>query len=235
MNKHVVIRFGAVLAILVGVVFALADEIVSTTGFDKWEKDMKAFEKQDATNPPPKGGVLFIGSSSIRKWTSVAEDFPEHKVINRGFGGSEMADVIHFADRIIFPYEPSMIFLYEGDNDMGHGRTADEILLHFKAFVEKVHAKLPETHIAFIAIKPSIKRRSLMEDMWEANLMIKGFCASSPRLHFMDVFQPMLDEEGEPAPKWFVSDGLHMNAEGYALWTEIGMPLIKHAGESAKK
>src|SRR5580704_17074592 len=124
-------------------------------GTAKWEPEIRAFEASDRTNSPPKHAILFVGSSSIRLWKTLAHDFPGEPVINRGFGGSRIADSTALADRIIFPYEPRTIVFYAGDNDMAEGRTTEQVAADYQVFVQTVRARLPETRIAFISIKPS--------------------------------------------------------------------------------
>lgn len=192
----------------------------------QWEADIVAFEAADEAEPPPKGGVLFVGSSSIRMWTTLASDFPSVPVINRGFGGSELKDVIHFADRIVLPYEPGMIFLYEGDNDIENGASAAEVAAAFDRFVQLVRQRLPETRIAFIAIKPSPSRLQMMGEMKKANELIREQAASDDRLEYVDVFTPMLDADGQPRSELFLDDALHLNEDGYALWKEIVAPYL---------
>lgn len=198
----------------------------SKTGPERWESAIAAFEKSDKENPPPKGGVLFVGSSSIRKWTTLAEDFPGQQTINRGFGGSEVSDSLHFANRIVLPYEPRMIVMYAGDNDISHGKPAKEVSADFQKFVKKVKEKLPKTRIAFIAIKPSLKRWELAGEMIKANAMIKKRCDKNKLLDYLDVWAPMLGKDGKPRSALFLEDGLHLNAEGYALWTSIIRPFV---------
>src|SRR5687767_2366409 len=147
-------RVSSLLAVIAMSVMASAAE----PNFARWEREITTFEARDRTNPPPKGAVLFVGSSSIRMWTNLAADFPKLQVINRGFGGSAVADTTHFADRIIFPYEPAKIVLYAGDNDIARGDSPEEVLQNFQAFVKKVHVQLPKTKIYFLAIKPSPSR-----------------------------------------------------------------------------
>ncbi len=192
----------------------------------QWEADIEAFEAADEAEPPPKGGVLFVGSSSIRMWTTLASDFPSVPVINRGFGGSELTDVIHFADRIVLPYDPGMIFLYEGDNDIANGASAAEVAAAFDRFVQLVRQRLPETRIAFIAIKPSPSRLQMMGEMKKANELIREQAASDDRLEYVDVFTPMLDADGQPRSELFLDDALHLNEDGYALWKEIVAPYL---------
>jgi lysophospholipase L1-like esterase len=187
----------------------------------KWEKEIAAFEATDRENPPPKNAIVFIGSSSIRKWTTLAEDFPQHQVINRGFGGSQLIDSVHFADRIVIPYEPRMVVLYAGGNDINAHKTAEQVFADFQAFVEKVHAKLPKTTIAYVSTAGNPARWSQVEEVKKANGFIEGYIEQHPGLKFINVFPRMLGSDGLPRPEIFVADRLHMNAEGYKLWTEI--------------
>jgi lysophospholipase L1-like esterase len=189
--------------------------------FAKWEKEIAAFEEKDRQNPPPKGGIVFIGSSSIRKWTTLAEDFPHHRVLNRGFGGSQLIDSVHFADRIVLPYEPRMIVLYAGGNDIHAGKSPEQVFADFQAFVEAVRAKLPKTEIAYISIAGNPSRWAEVEKVKAANAMIENYIKGKAGLKFINAFPRMLGSDGQPRPEIFVADRLHMNAEGYQLWTEI--------------
>jgi lysophospholipase L1-like esterase len=190
----------------------------------KWEKDIAAFEASDKTNPPPRGALLFIGSSSIRLWKTLPADFPEHKVVNRGFGGSEIADSVRFAERIVFPYQPSAIVMYAGGNDINAGHSPAQVLADFKAFVAKVRAKLPDTPVAYISIAPNPARWAQVDRVREANRLIAEFAGADPKLRFIDTFPHMLGEDGKPKPDIFSEDRLHMNAKGYELWTSILRP-----------
>ncbi|HUR60561.1 MAG TPA: SGNH/GDSL hydrolase family protein [Opitutaceae bacterium] len=188
---------------------------------DKWTAAIDKFTQQDATQPPPRNGVVFVGSSSIVKWTSLEKDFPGVKVINRGFGGSELGDSVFYADRIVTPYAPRAVVVYAGDNDLSAGKTPEQVFADFKAFVAKVHAKLPDTRIVYIAIKPSPSRWKIKDKGEKANALIAAECAKNPKLRFVDVWKPMLDAKGEPRPELFVADMLHMNPAGYAIWTPL--------------
>jgi lysophospholipase L1-like esterase len=192
----------------------------------RWEKDIHAFEATDKTNPPPQDAVLFIGSSSIRLWTNLAQTFPGHKVINRGFGGSELSDSVAFANRIVIPYQPRLILLYAGDNDIAAGKSPERILNDFKAFAANVHAALPKTTIAYIAIKPCPAREKYLDHVKTANRLVQDYAASNNRLLFVDVFTPMLTKEGRPRADLCIQDGLHPNARGYDLWASIIRPIL---------
>ena len=201
----------------------------------RWAKEIGAFEASDKTNPPPKDAVLFIGSSSIKRWTNVAAAFPEHKVINRGFGGSQLADSVAFVNRIVTPYQPRLVLLYAGDNDIASGKSPETVFADFKAFVAKIHAALPRTRIAYIAIKPCPSREKFLAQVKTANRLIRECCATDDRLVFVDVFTPMLNAEGRPRAELCVKDMLHLNAEGYKLWASILKPVLdQHAAPATR-
>ena len=194
--------------------------------FAKWEKTIAAFEAADQQRPPTKGGILFVGSSSIRMW-DVQHSFPELLVVNRGFGGSQIEDSTHFAERIIGTHEPRAIVFYAGDNDIGSGKSAETVAAHFEQFVAKVRGKLPETEILFIAIKPSGSRWKHIETQRAANERIRTICERGPRLTFVDVVKPMLGKDGQPREELFLKDRLHMTGAGYAIWNEQLRPLLQ--------
>jgi lysophospholipase L1-like esterase len=192
-----------------------------------FEKAILAFEKTDAESPPERGGVLFVGSSSIRLWTTLAEDFTGIKTINRGFGGSQIAHSTRYAERIVIPYQPKTIVFYAGDNDIAAGKSPEKVLADYKAFVEKVHGALPETRILFISIKPSIKRWMLVNKMREANRLIKDYSQNSEKLGFIDIFDAMLGADGEPRKELLRDDGLHLTRACYEIWRDAVKPHLK--------
>ncbi len=195
----------------------------------RWEKYIARFEAADKKQMPQPDGVLFIGSSSIRMWKTLEQDFPGLPVINRGFGGSQIADSNHFAGRIVHPYKPRQIVLYAGDNDVAGGKSPERVLADFQQFLKTVRAKLPKVRVSFIAIKPSLSRWKLSGKMAMANSLVRDACGKDKRLDYIDIWQPMLDDNGKPRPDLFLGDGLHLNAKGYALWTSIVKPhLAKH-------
>ncbi len=190
----------------------------------KFENEIRAFEAADAKNPPPQHAILFIGSSGIRLWKSLAEDFPKHKVINRGFGGSEIADSVYFADRIVIPYKPSMIVLRAGTNDIQDGKTPEEVADSLRAFVEKVRASLPDTPIVFLSINPSIARWKNIDKERRANELIQAFIGTQQNMEFVDIGTAMLGPDGKPRSELYIFDGLHPSRAGYQLWTSIVTP-----------
>ena len=196
----------------------------------QWEHDIQAFEAADKASPPPSNAVLFIGSSSIRMWTTLAQDFPNYRVINRGFGGSDLDDSTAFADRIVTPYHPVAIVLYAGDNDLQNGDTPEQVRDDFAAFVTKVRKDQPDLPIAFISIKPSIARLALLGNIQRANKLVRDWSMGQKGVAFLDVAPAMLDANGQPKPALFRDDGLHMNSAGYALWVaQVGPWLADHA------
>lgn len=182
--------------------------------------EIRAFEEQDRQAMPEPGAILFVGSSSIRMWTDLAKDFPDARVIDRGFGGSQIREVTGYVDRIVKPYRPSAIVLYAGDNDLAAGRTPQQVVEDFQSFVYRVRQDLPDVRIEFVSIKPSPARAQLIDAMREANRRVALYCSMLAKVGFIDVFTPMLDEEGKPRAELFGPDGLHMNRKGYDLWKE---------------
>ncbi len=208
--------------------FGVAAE--TNSPFAKWEKEISAFEASDKTNPPPKEAIVFVGSSSIRLWKSLAKDFPDRAVVNRGFGGSQVIDSVHFADRIVLPYAPRQIVMYAGGNDIAAGKLPEQIFADFKAFVAKVQAALPATRITYIASAPNPSRWAQVERVRRLNQLVEEYTHTDSHLDFIDVFTHMLGPDGQPKPDIFLADRLHMNARGYALWREIvGGHLVKTA------
>ena len=192
----------------------------SQHNFTRWEKEIAAFEQMDQTNPPPKDGVVFIGSSTIRLWKSLPQDFPNHHVINRGFGGSEIMDATHFADRIIFPYEPRSVFLRAGGNDIHAGKTPAQVFDDFKEFVATVRAKLPKTEIVFISQSPAIARWSEAENNKTLNKLAEEYIRGKPGLKYVETYDIVFGPDGKIRPELFIEDKLHFNAAGYKLLAE---------------
>jgi hypothetical protein len=190
----------------------------------RFEKEIKAYEASDQKTPPPSGAILFTGSSSIRRWTSLAQDFPEHQVINRGFGGCQLADVIYYADRIIIPYKPKMIVVGAGGNDINAGKSPQQVLADFQTLVDKVRAQLPEARIAFIEINPSPARWSQASQQREANRLVKDYVAKGQNLDYIELFDAFLGPGGKPQEELYVADRLHQNAEGYKVRTLVVRP-----------
>lgn len=227
MSRLVTTRFAA---IFVGFILLLANSFATAqlqSDSAAWEADISKFEQADRANPPKPGAVLFIGSSSIRKWTDLAQDFPGTRVLNRGFGGSRLADSTYYASRIIVPYHPRMIVLYAGDNDINDGHSAQQVFDDYVAFVTRVRKDLPATPIAFVSIKPSPSRAKWLPVMQEANAKIRAYAAAHPHLVYIDVASKMLDRGGQSRAELFTEDNLHMNRKGYDLWRDIIAPYLR--------
>jgi lysophospholipase L1-like esterase len=186
----------------------------------RFESEIAAFEAHDRQNSFSRDAVLFVGSSSIRMWPT-AESFPDLAVINRGFGGSHASDVNHFVERIVVKYAPHTIVFYAGDNDIADGKPPAQIAADFRKFAALVHAKLPQTRIVFLPIKPSLARWKMWPQMKAANALVKEFAATDPRITVVDTATPLLGADGQPRPDLYLDDGLHLNAAGYAVWTAL--------------
>jgi lysophospholipase L1-like esterase len=192
-----------------------------------WAKEMAEFAAADAEHPMAPGGVVFVGSSSIRLW-DLEKSFSDMDPppLNRGFGGSVMSDTVRNAELLVLKHKPRLVLVYAGDNDIANGKTAEQVADDFAKLVEIVHKYLPDTRIAYIAIKPSLSRWKLADKMQDANVRIAKQCEETEQLTFIDVWQPMLDAEGKPRGELFREDGLHLNDAGYELWTSIVKPVI---------
>lgn len=198
----------------------------ATPGPNRWEPAITAFEASDRANPPPRGGIVFLGSSSFRRW-DLDKSFPGMGLINRGFGGSQMADALRYLDRIVLPLKPRTLFLYEGDNDIANGKSPETVEREFREMVKRVHTALPATKIVFVGVKPSIRRWHLIATVREANARVKAITEGSDLLEFVDVDAPLLDADGKPRADLFVADELHLNDAGYAIWTELVAPHLE--------
>ncbi len=190
--------------------------------------EIQDFKKQDNVHFPPAHAILFVGSSSFRKWQDVQDYFPGRTIINRGFGGSSLPDVIHYADDIIFPYNPRQIVIYCGDNDLAASDTvtANKVFSRFTHLFDIIRNRMPSVSIAFVSIKPSPSREQLMKKMSDANSMVKDFLKNKKNAAFIDVYSEMLNADGTPRKDIFLSDNLHMNAKGYEIWKKAISPYL---------
>lgn len=191
-----------------------------------WNIDMARFAAEDAADPPPERPIVFTGSSSIRMWRTLAEDFPGVAVLNRGFGGSQVRDAAWFVDEVALRYRPRQVVLYAGDNDIAEGRSPQQVLDDTRAFVARIHVALPGTPVALLGIKPSPARAQLLPAQRRANDALRDWAASQRNVAYIDVFTPMLDGAGRPREDLFLDDRLHMNDAGYALWRGIIAPYL---------
>jgi lysophospholipase L1-like esterase len=186
-----------------------------------YEAEVRAMEQARAATPPPCGGVVFYGSSSIRLWTTLAADFPGIEVINSGFGGSTMAACAYFFARLVTPLQPRSLILYAGDNDIGDGHSPEEVLASFHALVNSLNTQVGPIPLGFISIKLSPARWHLRDAIRRANDLIRADLEARPSSYYIDVVPAMLTSDGEPRHELFTEDGLHMNPKGYRLWTEM--------------
>ncbi|HEY6894206.1 MAG TPA: SGNH/GDSL hydrolase family protein, partial [Rhodanobacteraceae bacterium] len=188
----------------------------------QWQAAFDAFANDDAAHPHPPGGVLFVGSSSIRLWSDLEEQFKDLPVvIKRGFGGSQLSDCVKNLNRLVVRYRPSRVLVYAGDNDLAAGATPEEVFRRFVAFVAGVQKELPDTEIAYISIKPSPLRIALLPQIRKTNALIEAYADAEGKVDFIDVYSPMVDSSGKPRPELFRADALHLNADGYALWKRV--------------
>jgi len=171
--------------------------------------------------------VLFTGSSSVRFWFTVGEEYADYNVVNRGFGGSTFTDLIHFKEELIFAYEPTKVFIYEGDNDIAKEESVESILVKAKSLANEIKERLPATIVYFIAAKPSLSRWELREEYKEFNYTLQAWASFEERVRFIDVWTPMCDKDGEVFSDIFIADGLHMNSKGYDIWAKVVRPYVE--------
>lgn len=199
-----------------------------------WEREIRRLEKFDRARPPRPGAIHFVGSSSFRYWKSLAEDMAPLNVLNRGFGGSQIHDLTYYLQRIVIPFKPGAIVFYAGENDLAgvlwsRQKTPDEVRHAFGEFCRATHALLPNLPIYFISVKPPKARRKHWPTMQEANRLVREYCGTDSRLHYIDIVPAMLDAAGNPRLDVFRWDGLHYNEKGYSLWTSIIRPIISRS------
>lgn len=199
--------------------------LAETPSPERWEEEIAAFEQADRQRERQTVEVLFVGSSSIRMW-NLEQAFPGTDLLNRGFGGSMMSDLRHFVDRVVIPYGPALIVMYEGDNDIAAGRTPEEVVEDYRSLTERIHAALPETRIVYLSIKPSVKRWALYGQMLRANREIQQIASEHAYLEYIDVSQVMWNEQQQPDAALFLDDGLHLNDEGYRRWSQLVQPYL---------
>lgn len=199
-------------------------------------EDITAFKQADSAAFPAKGSILFIGSSSFTNWTDVNHYFPEYGILNRGFGGSSLTDVIRYADDIIFPYQPRQIVIYCGENDLAGDSTVTGKMVYerFVTLFSAIRKKLPLIPVAFISLKPSPSRWHLKAKMETANLRIRKYLLKKKRTAFINVYHKMLGADGRPMKEIFLDDQLHMNAQGYAIWAKAIRPFLIKRKKSSK-
>jgi lysophospholipase L1-like esterase len=189
--------------------------------------EIKAFETKDSLAMPATGQILLVGSSTFRFWTTSKEDLSEYPTINRGFGGSQMSDVNFYFDRIVSKYQPKMILVYEGDNDLAAGESPESIFEDFKIFTEKVKTKLPNAKVGYCSIRPSIARTNIRDKQMKVNELIQGYCKKNKGFYFIDIYKDYFLPNGDLMPDVFVSDQLHLNKKGYEIWAKATRKFLK--------
>ncbi|MDH3692320.1 MAG: SGNH/GDSL hydrolase family protein [Gammaproteobacteria bacterium] len=193
-----------------------------------WETEIAAYEAQDRIRPPPEQSIVFVGSSSIRLWRTLARDMAPMQTINRGFGGATLEDVVHHVDRIVIPYKPIAIVLFAGTNDVSgpNPKSPTAVVERFTRFVESVYSKLPNTPIYYIGITPTPTRWPHWNMAQQANRMIADHTNTDDRLHYIDTSVGIINKNGKPNTDLFQADGLHLNQYGYAIWSSIIKPQL---------
>lgn len=185
-----------------------------------WD-EIKAFRMQDSLQPPSDGMILFIGSSSFRLWKSATQDLNNPNILNRAFGGSTLPDVINYQNDVVLKYKPKKIFIYCGENDIASSeKVMPEIVLgNFKILYQNIRKRFPKTSVVFVSLKPCILRWAMKDRMMAANALISNYLSKEKNAVFLNIWDKMLDENGEPKKDIFLEDNLHMNKKGYAIWT----------------
>jgi lysophospholipase L1-like esterase len=212
---------------MTGVAMAAESPASAPSPSAKYEKEIAAFEAADRKSPPPTGAILFIGDSGIRMWKSLAQDFPDQHVINRGFGGSQMIDSVYFADRIAIPYKPRLIVIRAGGNDLTAGKTPEQLAVDFAAFVEEIRAALPDTRIVLMSLNPNPARWNQAAKRKKANALLREYIAKGKNLDFVEIWDQFLGPDGKPREDLFIKDGLHNNPAGYKIMAEAVRPHLK--------
>jgi lysophospholipase L1-like esterase len=195
---------------------------LDTSFLNRFENDICLYEKQDSADGIKEGQILFVGSSTIRKWNNLRKDMYPLSVMNRGFGGSTFPELLYYYDRLVLKYKPSKIVLYEGDNDITASfLTPETVFKCFKWFVQLTENYLPGTPVYFVSIKLSPAREKFMDKLLITNMMIEEYCRIRPNVYFIDITGNMYDDYGNIRTDIFLSDKLHLNEKGYQLWTDI--------------
>jgi lysophospholipase L1-like esterase len=189
----------------------------------RWSKAIAAF---DRGAQPAKGGIVFVGSSSIRRW-DLEKWFPDFDVVNRGFGGSHLSDCNHYLESLVLKHEPRIVVLYAGDNDIASGKSPERVFEDFQEFSSRIHKRLPATRIVYLPIKPSLKRWHLVEPMKKANALIAAYALCDRRIVSVNTFDELLGDDGRPRRELFAADGLHLNETGYKAWTTVLTPHLR--------
>ena len=219
---------------IASLIFLVCVQAVNAQDPERFIKQVEALSNAEYNFPQDEDIVLFTGSSTIRMWMNVQSYFPDQNVINNGFGGSQMSDLLYFYDDLILKSSPEVIFIYEGDNDIASEKKSSEILKTTKELIGKIKTDLPESEVILISPKPSIARWHLSLKYKKLNRKLSKYCDKNQNLEFADVWSAMLDDEGMVFQDIFLGDGLHMNKKGYDIWAPVIGKYITIPGSSAK-
>jgi len=227
-------KFHPISCLLLSAILALTgnSQAQSATTKHQFEKNVRAYEDADKTTPPPHGAILLAGDSQFFRWKTLQEDLPGYTLINRGIDAFKLSDLVYFADRLVLPYQPRLIILHVGGNDVHNGRSPEDVLAEFKEFVARVRTTLPEVPIAFSSLTPGPGRLAEADLRRRTNQVIKDYVATQKNLHFIDLWEAMLTPEGQPREDLWVEDRVHPNHAGYQLRVKIMRPLL---GEPDRK
>lgn len=226
MPRFLVLRPSSLFASLIAVLLIWPTALLRADPL-QWKEEIARLAAKPAMEP---GGVVFVGSSSILMWKTLAGDFPGSRTANMGFGGSHLEDSVHYFDQIVRPHAPAVVVLYAGENDLAGGMTLEKVLGDFRTFRARMRESLPQARLVYVSVKPSPKRLPHLAKFTEFNALLASECARDPHCTFVDVYSGMVDSAGQPRGELFLADGLHMNAAGYALWTERVAPALSAPG-----
>ncbi len=215
MKKFIPVKFYLLLVLTLGIIQSNAQDP------KRFQKEIEILTEKDYCFSPDEELLLFTGSSSVRMWKDVQEAFPGHHVINNGFGGSHFSDLIYYYDELIAPFEPEILFIYEGDNDIASGKKPKSILKEAKQLVSMIQQDKPGTKIVLISPKPSLARWELKKEYQKLNSLLEKFAAKTQGVEFADVWEAMVDENGEVYRDIFIDDNLHLNEKGYEIWEKV--------------
>ncbi|HEX5398930.1 MAG TPA: GDSL-type esterase/lipase family protein [Verrucomicrobiae bacterium] len=213
---------------------ATSPQVARSASENRFEKNVLAYEAADKTNPPPKNAILLVGDSQFYRWKTLYEDLPDYTIINRGIDSFQTSDLVYFAGRLVLPYQPRMIILHVGGNDVHNGKSPAQILEDFKEFVAKVRVSLPDVPIAFSSITPGPGRWDEAEKRKQTNTAIKDYIATQPHLLFIDLWDAMLTPDGKPREDLWVADRIHPNHAGYLLRVKIMRPILGSPDKESK-
>lgn len=222
MSKYLV-KISFVLAVLLSAYSAFSQYNPD----EKWGESIAKFAHQDSLDMPEPGGILFIGSSSFTIWKDVNDYFPGKNIVNRGFGGSQMSDVLHFKEKLILPYQPKQIVVYVGENDLAAGETPESVFEEGKQLVSWAKEHFSEVEFVLLSAKSSPRRWELRDKMKDLNVTLAEFASKNEGVEYANIWQPMLGENGKPRPEIFMEDSLHMNANGYKIWQKVLKPYLE--------